>query len=259
MAIVRCTDPGTEYARTVATPDLHTIHLKNTHALERAFETVARDCRHAIAREDSAEATALTNTCIFLFGARMENRLFRLLHEPGAFSDVQRKRIAATGSVENMWLATVSEAFAARRSLTPAQVPGRLTFTDAARYNELVRLINDELAPIIQLRNILGHGQWDYALTSDRSAFDQARTTLLRRTRLWHLRIKANLLDHLVGLLHDLAVTKTAFERDFDRHWANLTSARHRLDLDSHRAWESQLISNYQRRPSAQGNFAETP
>lgn len=259
MIVVRCTDPGTEYARRVATPDLHTIHLKNTQALERAFETVARDCRQAIAREDTAEATALTNTCIFLFGARMENRLFRLLHEPDAFSDEQRKRIAATGSVENMWLATVSEAFAARRSLTPAQVPGRLSFTDAARYNELVRLISDELAPIIQLRNILGHGQWDYALSSDRSVFDQTRTTHLKRTRLWHLRIKANLLEHLVWLLHDLAVTKNAFERDFDKRWADLTAARHRLDLDSHKAWESQLISNYRRRPSAKGRVAEAP
>lgn len=259
MRIVRCTDPGTEYARTMATPDLHTIHLKNTHALERAFETVARDCRRAIAREDAAEATALTNTCIFLFGARMENRLFRLLYEPGAFSDVQRRRIAATGSVESMWLATVGEAFAARRSLSPTQVPGRLAFTDAARYNELVRLITDELAPIIRLRNVLGHGQWEYALASDRSAFDPARTALLKRTRLWHLRIKANLLDHLVALLHDLAVTKTAFERDFDKHWADLAAARHRLDLDSYQTWERQLISNYRRRPRHRVNSAKTP
>jgi len=243
----------------VTVPDLYTIHLKNTQALERAFETVARDCRQAIAREDSAEATALTNTCIFLFGARMENRLFRLLHEPGAFSDAQRDRIVATGSVENMWLETVKEAFAARRTLSPTQVPARLTFTDAARYKELVRLIKDELAPIIQLRNILGHGQWEYALSSDRTALNPTRMTLLKRTRLWHLRIKANLLDHLVALLHDLAVTQTAFERDFDKHWANLTAARHRLDLNSHRAWEKQLVHKYRRRRPATVESTDSP
>lgn len=238
---------------TMAQPGMYEVHLQNTRALESAFDAVARDCRSAIARQDDARAIALTNTCIFLFGARMENRLFRLLYEPNAFTDIQRSRILAAGSIESMWTTVITEAFAARRNIRPSEVKSRLAFTDRARHDELVRLVKDELAPIITLRNVLGHGQWHYALDSGRSGIDQDRMKLLKRTRLWHLTIKANLLEHLVWLLHDLAVTNNAFERDFDKRWTDLASAKRRLDLDGYKQWERQLAASYQKRPAGRG------
>ena len=178
----------------VVPADMFEVHLENTRALDRAFEIVARDCRAAIARENPVEVDALTKTCILLFGARMENRLHRLVFEPGAFSAAQRDRILAAGSMEKSWVAAVSEAFASRRSIRLAMVPARLAFTDRSRYDELVRLITNELSPIITLRNVLAHGQWHRALTADRSRVDSQRMAVLGRTRLWHLTIKANLL-----------------------------------------------------------------
>ena len=166
--------------------DMFEVHLENTRALDRAFEIVARDCRAAIARENPVEVDALTKTCILLFGARMENRLHRLVFEPGAFSAAQRDRILAAGSMEKSWVAAVSEAFASRRSIRLAMVPARLAFTDRSRYDELVRLITNELSPIITLRNVLAHGQWHRALTADRSRVDSQRMAVLGRTRLWH-------------------------------------------------------------------------
>jgi hypothetical protein len=222
---------------------LFEIHLENTRALDRAFDIAARECRRAIGRQDVAAIDCLTKTCIFLFGARMENRLFRLLYEPTAFTDERRARILVQGrGIEDAWVATIGEAFAARRNLRPRAVPDRLSFTDKARHDELVRLVRDELAPIITLRNVLGHGQWHRALTADRSRVDAGRMQLLRTTRLWHLTIKANLLEHLVWLLHDLAVTDFAFERDFDKRWTDLQSAKHRLSLDRFKQWERTLV-----------------
>lgn len=234
----------------MAPVDMFAVHIENTRALDRAFDIVARDCRAAIARENAVEVDALTKTCILLFGARMENRFHRLVFEPGAFSDVQRERIISSRSLEDSWVATISEAFAARRSIRPSMVPARLAFTDKSRYDELVRLVRDELAPIITLRNVLAHGQWHRALTSDRSGVDPERMALLGRTRLWHLTIKANLLEHVVWLVHDLAVTDSAFERDFDKRWTDMIAAKHRLDLDGYRAWETGLIRSYQNRPN---------
>jgi hypothetical protein len=231
--------------------ELFEIHLENTRALDRAFDISRRACREAIGREDEDAVEALTKTCAFLFGARMENRLFRLLYEPCAFTSAQRGRILSKPSIEESWIAVVNESFAARRQLRPGQVPAQLPFTDKARHDELARLVREDLAPIITLRNILGHGQWHRALTSDRSKVDQGRMKLLKTTRLWHLTIKANLLEHLVWMLHDLAVTTVAFERDFDKRWTDLQAAKRRLELDNFEEWEDMLIRKHRNRPAA--------
>lgn len=245
---IRCFAPTLEpnTIAYVSSLNLFDIHLENTRALDRAFDITAKECREAIGRGDAGAVEALTKTCIFLFGARMENRLFRLLYEPTAFTDDQRSRILDGRSIEDAWVASIGEAFAARRQLRPSLVPERLNFTDRSRHDELVRLVRVELAPIITLRNVLGHGQWHRALTADRSRVDPDRMRLLRSTRLWHLTLKANLLEHLVWLLHDLALTYVAFERDFDKRWTDLQAARHRLDLDRYRQWEQMLVRRHQ-------------
>jgi hypothetical protein len=120
------------------------------------------------------------------------------LYEPHGFTDNQRARVLNASSIEESWLLVVCEAFAARRNLRPSQVPGGLGFTDEARYQELVRIIREQLSPLITLRNTLAHGQWHRALTGDRSGIDSGRMKLLSTTRLWHSTIKANLLEHLV-------------------------------------------------------------
>jgi hypothetical protein len=228
---------------------LFRAHLANMRSLDRAFAVAARECRAAIARGDQRVVDALTNTCGLLLGARLENRLYRLLYEPNGFNEQQRMRVLAGGSLDQAWLRIVDEAFAARRGLRPSQVPRQLGFTDAARRRILRDMIEHQLAPLITLRNILAHGQWSRALSLDKKEISSQRTRQLRVNRLWHLQIKANLVDHLVRLLHDLVVTKDAFERDFDRHWKDLESARRRLELDGYRRWEATLSEKYARRP----------
>lgn len=225
-------------------PDLSLfkVHLENTRALDRAFKLVSKDCRLAIATQDSATVDSLTKTCGFLLGARMENRLFRLLYEPGGFDDSQLARIVARRSIQDSWEATVTEAYAARRNLRPSQVPAKLSVADAAQYDVLIGIIRDDLAPLIALRNILAHGQWHRALNSDRLAVSQDGMRTLTTTRLWHLTIKANLLDHLVSIIHDLIVTEKAFERDFNKRWSQLQTTKRRLELDNYEKWETMLV-----------------
>ena len=228
--------------------DLFRVHLENTRALDRAFDIVSRECKDAIRRQDVDAVDALTKTCGFLLGARMENRLLRLLFEDGAFDSAARARILDS-TIEESWLAVIDEAFAARRGLRVSAVPGGLNFTDKARHAELVRIVKQELAPLITFRNVLAHGQWHRGLTSDRSSISSERTKTLNTIKLWHLMMKANLLEHLVKILHDLAVTRFAFERDFDKHWDDLNAASRRLALDRSQSWEEMLVRKYMGRP----------
>lgn len=220
---------------------LFKAHLENTRALDRAFDLVAKQCREAIARGDSRATESLTKTCGFLLGARMENRLFRLVHEPGALDEEQRHRVLAAKNIQASWEMLIQEAYASRRGLKSHQIPQQLGFTDRARYDELVRVVREELAPVITLRNVLGHGQWHRALDADRKEISPQRTGLVKTTRLWHLNIRANLLDQLVWLVHDLAVTAGAFERDFDKRWSRLMSAKARLERNNYASYEDSL------------------
>lgn len=179
----------------------------------------------------------------------MENRLLRLMYEDGAFDSAARERILDQTSIEQSWLKLIDEAFAARRNLRSSAVPARLNFTDTARRNELVRIIREDLGPLITLRNTLAHGQWHRTLNSERTSISNERMQMLNTTRLWHLITKANLLEHLVKIIHDLSVTENAFERDFDKRWNDLSTASRRLQLDRYAAWETQLVRKYQNRP----------
>lgn len=226
---------------------LFRIHLENTRALDDAFKITSRLCKDAIRRQSPHEVEALTRSCGFLLGAKLENRLYRLIYEESLFSSEHRSRIMKELSIQDQWLRVIREAFAARRGIAPEKVPDHLGFSDRAKYDELVRLVNDELAPFITLRNVLAHGQWHRALDPDRAGVSTERMRLLKIHSLWRLTIKTNMLNHLVYLIHDLVVTKSAFDRDFDRHWRDLQDAWRRLTSDRTDAWNNQLIARYQR------------
>ncbi|ALU94997.1 hypothetical protein WQO_17685 [Streptomyces globisporus C-1027] len=55
------------------------------------------------------------------------------------------------------------------------------------------------------------------------------------------------MLSHLERLIFDLMVTQKAFERDFDRHWANLQAAQIRLSMDQSNEWEDFLRKRHLR------------
>ncbi|UWX97441.1 hypothetical protein N2K95_01740 [Arthrobacter zhaoxinii] len=229
--------------------DLFSAHMGNHKALDRAFDVVSRACKDAIRREDTDEIDALTKTCAFLLGAKMENRLFRLVYEDGAFGDSAIAGIIGARSIEQAWKTAITEAFAKRYQVRPERVPSGLGFTDRERYKELIRIVDKQLVPVITLRNILAHGQWHRALNSERSRVDTSRMNIMMTTRLWHLMVRANLLEHLVRLVHDLAVTRDAFERDFDKHWADLNAASQRLEQNNYAVWEENLVRRYSKRP----------
>lgn len=169
----------------------------------------------------------------------------RLVYQPGGFDDAQRARILGKATVEDRWRCVLTEAFAQRNNLQPSSVPSQLGFTAKAHFSELDRLVTEHIAPLITLRNVLAHGQWSRALTSDGLKVSTERTKMLYTTRLWHLRLLRNLTRHLIMLVFDSVVTKTAFERDFDKHWADLNSAYIRLQRGNYQQWEAMLRSRY--------------
>lgn len=223
------------------------VHRKNLRTVELAFNYTSRAAKDAIRRRDQRQQKLLTLNSAFLLGAVMENRLMAAISEPKL--DAKRElRILRATSMNDMWRRTLQESFSQRYGSAPGSIPGSLGFTDASRYAGMLSIIDTWIDPVIAIRNSLAHGQWDVAFKSDsRTETSPTRTGEIKRISLWSLLLRKNLLDHWELLVFDLAVTKHAFERDFDRKWKNMKAAEERLKKDASPQWEATLRKRYLR------------
>ena len=228
--------------------DLYKIHLDNERALAEAFEVARQSCKGAIRAGKSRQEAVLTKNCALLLGAKLETTLLRIIYDPSGFTLDQRQRILSASKAADKWLRVIKEAFAERHSITLRQIPEGLPFTAQARYAEIERLVKEQFIPLIELRNSLAHGQWHRTLNSSGTKVDPRRMSQLARQNVWRLAIQDNILHHVSLLIHDLVVTRTAFERDFDKRWNDLHSAITRLESSSNERWSQQLRDRHQRR-----------
>jgi hypothetical protein len=228
--------------------NMYKIHLENERALTEAFDIARQSCKNAIRTGKAREEAALTKNCALLLGAKLETTLFRILHEPSGFTPDQRQRIDSASTVADKWLRVVREAFASRHDIPVSQAPRRLPFTAQARYAEMNRLVREQFIPLIELRNSLAHGQWHRTLNSSGTRVEPRRMAQLGKLSVWRLEIQENILHHVSLLIHDLVVTRIAFERDFDKRWNDLHSAILRLESSSGEGWAQKLRDRYERR-----------
>ena len=228
--------------------NLYKIHLENERALTEAFDVARQSCKNAIRAGKPKQETILTKNCALLLGAKLETTLFRIIHDPSGFTADQRRRIDSASTVADEWLRVVREAFASRHDISISQVPRLLPFTAQARYVEMERLVKDQFIPLIELRNSLAHGQWYRTLNNSGTKIDPRRMAQLARLSVWRLAIQDNILHHVSLLIHDLVVTRAAFERDFDKRWNDLHSAITRLESSSGERWAQKLRDRHERR-----------
>jgi hypothetical protein len=234
---------------------IYEAHQANADALSKAFGAASRSCKEALRRADPGRqsgelelARLLTCNVALVLGAKLEEILLAAIHNPHGFTPSTRSIVLGASDQKSRWKETVRCAFAQRRGIAPAKVPGLLTFTERARYNELQRIIEVHIFPLIELRNSLAHGQWARAFTSDGLAISAERTGAIHRLTLWELMLTDNLSFHLFGLLFDALVTHQAFERDFDQRWDNLRASARRIERGDPTRWHEQLRARFTRR-----------
>ncbi|WP_190124165.1 hypothetical protein [Streptomyces inusitatus] len=220
--------------------------MRNAVALETSFEVASRSCKEAIRHGEKHEIVALTRTCALLLGATLEDRLMAIISSP-YFPEDGERRVMQERNVLGMWNQVLVEAFAVRYKVPRSKVPSALPYTSAAYFSGMKSVLDQWMDPLINVRNSLAHGQWIVAFNEQRNNVNQDRTKRLNSLTLWHLRLQSNMLKHLERLIFDLTVTQYAFERDFDKHWANLKAAQTRISVDRSKEWELLLRRRHQR------------
>lgn len=222
------------------TPDkLYEFHVANLRAVETALDRIALSMRDAVSRDDHKSIDTNTRVYALLLGAWAECRLAKLLYEPNAFTTADRATIQDETTHLARWQKVVDTAFRKHYSVPKATLSKTtLPHSAFARLQTLSDLLKDDLRSIITLRNKLAHGQWIYPINDAADDIAQEQMDALRTENAQSLQLKRRLLDYLLRGVYDLALSKPAFERDFDSHYRALEQTRVNLrtrDYDSYR------------------------
>lgn len=226
---------------------LYRAHVKNLRAVNIAFERILRELNGSIARDDFLTSDAFLKTSMLLLGGWAENRLRKLTLEPNAFSSAEASRIHSGGSQLNSWKIALELGFRRRYALPTASLVAALPHTPRSYYRSLLEVIEADLKPIIEVRNKLAHGQWSRTLNNENDDLSPSMMAQISAENAHTIKCKKRILEALARLIHDLVAGNIAFERDFDKHFKNLETAKRDISTRSYSEWKSQMQEKFKR------------
>jgi hypothetical protein len=203
-----------------------------------------RQHKDAIRRGDEAAIDFDRRIHQLMVGMVAEAALRKIITDPGGFNEKERELLWRESQL-NRWLRTVELAFR-HHYLIPLHLEideANVEAGVAARYRQVVELLEGELAPIITDRNKIAHAQWIWLLNSKETGFN-GRAPLTLNYRAIEHRSKA--IGAIVGLVTDLVVSVPTFQRDFEAHFAEVMHERSLFAGSDYQALVHQLRS---RRP----------
>lgn len=228
---------------------IYAHHVVNLQELEHALSHVSRLARSTIASNDPQQSLrSLLRLYAFLIGAWSECRLRKLLHEKFGFSEDERSAILKMSSQLDQWLATVDCAFRKHHKIPKAPLEEKvLGVAHAARRAALHDVLNNELKIIIEIRNRLAHGQWVYPFNLEGTMVEQDKYKMINKENLQSLQFKLSLVRHLADTIHDLVISPSTFERDFESHFRKLFQVRTNLVTKDYKKYEKSLVERRQK------------
>lgn len=227
--------------------ELYKYHVANVKRVTPALDRIALTVRSAIASQDHKTLAAFLPLYMLLLGAWAECRLRKLLFEPNTFDDADRSSVEQRTSHFEKWQKVVEIAFRKHYSIPKASLAHTLPFTAAARHEEIDRLLTSDLRPVIEMRNRLAHGQWEYLLNNSGNDVSSELMKAIRTENLLTLQFKKSLLGTLLDVVQDLVVSKATFERDFDTRYRHISEMRRNLKTRKYSEYAQALIEKRKR------------
>jgi hypothetical protein len=201
----------------------------------------------SLSRDDATTSDALLKTTMLLLGAWAEDRLRKMLFEPNGFTSDEREQITGAGSQIEMWKFALERGFRKRYQLPFANLAQALPFTPRSRYTAILNIIENDLRPIIEVRNKLAHGQWVRPLNSENDDVSPLHTQQINGENAHSVKCKHRILEYLSQIIQDLAAGGVAFERDFDGHYLKLENARREISSRSYPKWLTAMRAKHHR------------
>ena len=225
---------------------IYAFHVANLRAVDNALAQTGRQLRRVLAEGGDPGAEALTKLYALTIAIKVECRLSKLTFEPNV-DDADRAILLAPDSQLDRWLAAIDHGLRTHHA-APGKPLDELTLghDTHARSRSLRAAVEDDLGPLIELRNKLAHGQWVFPLTeSGEVALPQK--SLLERENSLTLGLKARLVNHLADVIHGLVVSPRAFESTFENSYRKLLLVRGELAERSFENYRTKLQAQARR------------
>lgn len=209
---------------------LYEVHKANYLSVSGALTQIERAVNDALRRGDSPAATSFTLTQMLLVAVKAEARLQRLIYTPDWLNDRQRAYVKGASNRLEMWQRIVETGFRRKYRKSKRGIPlkDQLDHTPAARYRTLLKILDQDLREVIEIRNKLAHGQWVYGLT-DESRVSTELTKRLRATNTLALRFQDSIAEDLANAVGDLLLPGGQFELRFDEHYRKIKHSHESL------------------------------
>lgn len=215
------------------------FHVANLRSINEGLSEIETLSKEAVRRNRPYLLPSLLCTYLLLIGAWTECRLRKLLFEKGGFKPADRVYVRSARTQQLQWKRTIDLGFKRRHCVKHLTLDA-LKHTAHGQYQSLVEAFSNDIGPVIELRNKLAHGQWEYPLTNDETQLAEASLVQLRKENLLTAKFKLQIITHIAALVHDLVVSKS-FGRDFDDNYRKFTEARRNLRQSNYEKWSRAL------------------
>ncbi|MFD6639911.1 hypothetical protein ACFWDN_29315 [Micromonospora chalcea] len=217
-------------------------HSDNLAAIKRGLTQLERAHKQAIRRNDLAAVETLARMHVLAVGMLAECRLRQVLADPNGFNDRERMLVGRAKSQVNKWLDALE--FAIRRHYSvlmhraiDQHSIGRPEFL---RFQEIQKLLNGDLRPVIEDRNKAAHGQWVWCLKSgkDNEFLSDPSPKILNYCE---IESRRKLITIVGDLVHLLVVSRPGFDKHYDALVRRLDDARSGLPGSDYPQFVAQL------------------
>lgn len=193
--------------------------------LDQAIRTVQSTLREYISTYEQLKTYVYTKVLSHLINSWVEVRLMKLVYECGAFTDSEKTRIIKCKKLQTKWTMALNIAFCKAFTVgNPRNITAQTTvpFTAKTQYAALLHTIKGDLLESSAIRNKIAHGQWQYAFTNNMTKINGKLTSKLRQENILKLQFRLAMFKSLAQIIHDLAVSRRTFQRDFDANYKRI-------------------------------------
>jgi hypothetical protein len=214
----------------------------NYREVEKALKQIERAIAGAIRRNDWAAVASLTRVQLLIASVKAEARLIKIAYTPKGMSATDRNTILAQDTALNRWTQLVDLAFQRHYKVSdPSDFKDGLDHDILAKYTTLNTLINDEVRPIILLRNKLAHGQWNYPFNSSLTGIEGLTLASLQNENTLTIRYRDRLISQLGNIIVDLVTSSAGFEARFNEYFVKIRRYRIKLMNDDFATWTASI------------------
>jgi hypothetical protein len=216
--------------------------------IERAITSVQRTLRDYVRKDETKNIYIYTKILSQLINSWAEIRILKIVYEKHAYTNSEKTRILSAGNEKERWVTALKISFSKAYKIPEKNIDNIATpFTNRICYVMLLKLINEDLLNSHQLRNRIAHGQWLFAFNEDLTNFQDDLTAKLRQENIVQLQLKYKMFISIGQIINDLAVSRPAFERDFNRHYRKVEGQKINFHKRTFEDYKRMMISKRQK------------